>query len=76
MASGLRTLMLSDQRIHVAVAACRKRRYPTKLAAWDALDRLADKPRKPGEKVETRAYRCGRCKGWHLTSSAHRKDMR
>ena len=28
------------------------------------------------QKVETRAYRCPKCAGWHLTSSASRSTRR
>lgn len=49
---------------------CRKLRYPTEDAAWAALDEAASK-RTVGKK-ESSAYRCRRCKGWHLTSQAPR----
>ena len=51
-------------------SACSKVRYATEAAAWLALDEL-DGKRHLGKK-ESSAYRCRRCKGWHLTSQAPR----
>lgn len=54
--------------------ACGKRRYPTKNQALTTGLRAL---RKPGnETVDLRAYRCPKCKGWHLTSKTDRKAER
>lgn len=55
-----------------AQSACQKVRYPTRDAAWAAIDQIdADKRREVGKK-ESSTYRCPRCRGWHLTAQAPR----
>ena len=49
--------------------SCGKRRYRSEIDAKIALTRIArtgDDSRR--DKTPRRAYRCGTCKGWHLTS--------
>lgn len=54
---------------------CRKRRYPTRV---DAMIALADIDRRAAQgnenRDEIRAYRCPRCKGWHVTSQPKGSD--
>ena len=47
--------------------ACTKRRYRDEQAAELALARIADAG-DARDKTPQRAYRCPRCRGWHLTS--------
>lgn len=44
---------------------CRKKRYRDRVSALLALSRI-DRGR--AEKQECRAYRCPKCRYWHLTS--------
>lgn len=46
---------------------CTKRGYKDRI---DALLALADTQRRGRDEI--RAYRCHRCKDWHLTSEAHK----
>lgn len=46
---------------------CRKRRYPDEVSARLALATIRPRHERR-DKTEARAYRCPRCKGWHLTS--------
>ncbi len=48
---------------------CSKRRLPTELDAKIALASTFAHGR-PGRRHEVRYYRCGRCRGFHLTSRA------
>lgn len=43
---------------------CVKHRYRDELDAKIALTFMPDNP----QRREVRAYRCPRCRGWHLTS--------
>ena len=47
---------------------CRKHRYPDSTSARLALATIIRKDRTDRPKTEARAYRCPRCRGWHLTS--------
>lgn len=47
------------------MSRCPKWRYADRIAAQLALTRI-DRTNAP--KTEQRAYRCSRCRGWHLTS--------
>jgi hypothetical protein len=47
------------------MAKCGKVRWPTKTAALKAARKI---PPTPSGLVVVRAYRCGKCKAWHLTS--------
>ena len=52
------------------MSRCPKIRYPDHIAAKIAI---ASTQRSPGsQREEQRAYRCGRCHGWHLTSRPKR----
>ena len=51
----------------VAGQACGKRRYRDEAASDLALARIRDAG-DVREKTPQRAYRCPRCRGWHLTS--------
>lgn len=44
-----------------------KRAYPDQLTAERVLGRIWSTC-KPGRQLECRAYHCGRCGHWHLTS--------
>ena len=50
--------------------SCSKRRYRDDIAAKLALAKIARKDSGAREKNERRAYRCPKCRGWHLTSRA------
>lgn len=47
---------------------CAKRRYRDKIAAKLALASIQADDSSARPKTERRAYRCPRCRGWHLTS--------
>lgn len=53
---------------------CHKVRYRDEIAAKLALAsaKWTDGSRRP--KVESRTYRCPRCKGWHLTSEPNERE--
>ena len=51
----------------MAGQACTKRRYRDEAAAGLALARIHDAG-DARERTPQRAYRCPRCRGWHLTS--------
>jgi hypothetical protein len=44
-----------------------KRRFRNEVRATRVLHRIWARPR-PGRQMESRAYACDRCGGWHLTS--------
>jgi len=46
-----------------------KFRYRSETTATRVLHQIWSNPR-PGRRMETRTYECGRCGGWHLTSKA------
>jgi hypothetical protein len=46
----------------------RKLRYRDEIAAKMALATIAAQDKSHRDKTEQRAYRCSRCRGWHLTS--------
>lgn len=48
---------------------CSKIRYRDRIGALLALS-SASRKHDGAAKTERRAYRCPRCKGWHLTSRA------
>lgn len=48
-----------------------KRRYRDRIGAQLALAVINH--RGGGRRNETRAYRCGACRGWHLTSQPARR---
>jgi hypothetical protein len=48
---------------------CAKTRYRDRITAALALSRVSAKGH-ARDKEARRAYRCPRCKGWHLTSRA------
>lgn len=48
-----------------------KARYESKAQAEKAMSLLRDM-RGPGKR-ESRAYRCPKCHGWHLTSKGRRR---
>jgi hypothetical protein len=50
---------------------CSKIRYRDRVAALLALASTARNEQRR-EKNEKRAYRCDRCRGWHLTSQERR----
>lgn len=60
---------------------CNKATYPTKEEAQAKLKEIADEPPKADAKVNRkgtplkprRAYYCGPCHGWHLTSMSKAK---
>lgn len=52
---------------------CKKKRYPSKLAADMALTRIWTKKRERRAKSEGRAYYCKHCSAWHLTSQPLRR---
>jgi hypothetical protein len=54
------------------MARCRKIRYRDEVAALLALESTGRRAHKR-EKEEKRAYRCPRCKGWHLTAQSKRR---
>jgi hypothetical protein len=55
--------------------SCRlKIRYRDRAGALTALSRIAWRDRHPH--VETRAYHCPACNGWHLTSQQRRRRRR
>ncbi|MGW4488416.1 hypothetical protein ACWEOE_31795 [Amycolatopsis sp. NPDC004368] len=45
----------------------KKRRYRSKVSADKTLAHIWRNPR-PGRRLESRAYPCIVCQGWHLTS--------
>ena len=47
---------------------CRKHRYPDETSARLALATIIRKDKTHRPKTEARAYRCPRCRGYHLTS--------
>lgn len=49
--------------------SCAKRRYRSEIDAMIALSSAGNSHDGRG-KTERRAYRCPKCKGWHLTSKA------
>ena len=56
------------------MAQCRKIRYRDELGAQIALASTGRASRgRARPKDEARAYRCPRCKGWHLTSKGRRR---
>ena len=47
---------------------CRKHRYRDRIAALLALATVQARDKATRPKSERRAYRCPRCRGFHLTS--------
>lgn len=47
---------------------CRKHRYPDETSARVALATIIRKDKTHRPKTEARAYRCPKCRGFHLTS--------
>ena len=47
---------------------CAKFRYRDEIAAKVALARAQRKDGSKRPKTEKRAYKCPKCRGWHLTS--------
>ena len=47
---------------------CGKKRFRDEIAAKLALSSIGRKTHERREKTERRAYRCPKCRGWHLTS--------
>lgn len=47
---------------------CRKQRFTTIAKAEAELAHIATKKATHAHRLECRAYPCGRCGGWHLTS--------
>lgn len=52
-----------------------KRRYRDDLAARIALAGIRHRNHAP-HRQEQRAYRCPKCRGWHLTSQPRRRKER
>lgn len=54
------------------LTACRKRRYPTEQAAYEALQRVWERARAFRDSLrhrrERRVFHCPTCAAWHLTS--------
>lgn len=63
----------NDTEKETLMSVCRKHRYSTRVEALIVLARIQrrDSPSRP--KSEKRAYRCHRCRSWHLTSEELRK---
>lgn len=53
---------------------CQKWRYRTRVDALIALANIQGRDDPKRAKTERRAYRCERCRGWHLTSQRPRKE--
>lgn len=47
---------------------CRKRRFRDEIAAKLAIATIGRKDNAGRPKKECRAYFCGSCRGWHITS--------
>ena len=50
------------------MSRCRKFRYRDEIAAKLAMAGARRRDGSRRARLEVRAYRCERCKGWHLTS--------
>lgn len=49
---------------------CSKRRYRSEIDAKIALAKIQWQDKSRREKIETRVYKCPKCRGFHLTSRA------
>lgn len=54
------------------MTVCRKVRYRDRIAALLAMSNTQRVDGSHRPKIETRAYRCPHCFGWHLTSQKPR----
>lgn len=56
-----------------SMTECRKVKYRDRIAALLAMATVQNQDKSHRSKVETRAYYCADCKGWHLTSKERRR---
>lgn len=56
-------------------AKCAKKRYRDRVAALLALANTQFKDSSSRAKIETRAYKCDACVGWHITSKKKRERV-
>lgn len=66
--------MAKTRLTHHVTACHRKKRFPTKYVALNAMHNLERQSRYDGESL--RVYECTECDGWHVGHKRTRKERR
>jgi hypothetical protein len=75
--SGATTIIINHRiigwRMKTGEIVCAKKRFANEEQAVGKIEIIADND--PAGHVPIRAYACAECRGWHLTSQMHLRDV-